>query len=450
MPTLLLRHATLLATFDDADRTIEGGGLFARDGVIEAVGRDGNLPLHADETIDASGMIVLPGLINAHHHFFQTLTRNLPAAQNAPLFPWLVAHYPIWGRITPEGMRTSAAVAIAELMLSGCTTAADHGYIWKNGSRVDDQIAVAREMGFRFHASRGWMSIGTSQGGLPPDDLVESEEEVLRDCARVADAYHDPGRFAMTRIVIAPCSPFSVSPELMRAGAELARSRGLTLHTHLCETLDEEAYCLERFGLRPVQLAHGLGWTGPDVWYAHGVRMNPAEIALLGRTRTGVAHCPSSNMRLGSGIAPVLEQLRAGMRVGLGVDGSASNDGSHMLDEARQAMLLQRVAHDAGAITAKDALRLATRGGASVLGRDDIGCLAPNMAADLIGVRLDALTLAGGAVHDPLAALLFCRVPRVDLVVIAGRVRIREGRLVDVDLTGLVERHNRLAKELLR
>jgi 8-oxoguanine deaminase len=450
MSTLLLRNATLVATFDDADRSFEGGGIFARDGAIEHVGPSDELPSRADETLDARGMIVLPGLVNTHHHFFQTLTRNLPMAQDAPLFRWLQAHYPIWGRITPEAIRTSTGVAIAELMLSGCTTAADHGYIWKNGSRVDDEIAVAREMGFRLHASRGSMTLGKSAGGLPPDELVEDDDDVLADYARLYSVFHDPERYSMIRIVLSPCSPFSVTERLMRLTAQFARLNGLTLHTHLCETRDEEAYCLERFGKRPVELAESFGWIGDDVWFAHAIEMSENEMTLLGRTRTGVAHCATSNMRLGSGIAPVLAQLRAGMRVGLGVDGSASNDSSHMLEEARTAMLLQRVAHGAKAMTAKEALRLATRGGAEVLGRDDVGALAPNMAADFIGVRLDSLPLAGGAVHDPLAALVFCRVPNVDLSVIAGRVRVRDGRLVDVDLPALIERHNHLAKELLR
>jgi cytosine/adenosine deaminase-related metal-dependent hydrolase len=394
-------------------------------------------------------MIVLPGLVNTHHHFFQTLTRNLPVAQDAELFPWLVAHYPIWGRITPDGVRSATAIAIAELMLSGCTTAADHGYIWKNGARVDDQIDVARKMGIRFHASRGSMSIGKSKGGLPPDALVEDEDAIMRDCVRVVDAYHDSSRFAMTRIVIAPCSPFSVSPELMRASAKLAREHGLTLHTHLCETRDEEVYCIEHFGVRPIAFAESLGWTGPDVWYAHGIVMNAGEIAQLGSSRTAVAHCPSSNMRLGSGIAPLLAQMQAGMRAGLGVDGSASNDASHLLEEARTAMLLQRVVHGANALSARQVLRLATRGGADVLGRDDIGYLAPNMAADFIGIRLDSLALAGGAVHDPLAALVFCRPANVDLNVIAGTVRVRDGKLDGVDLELLVARHNKLARELV-
>jgi 8-oxoguanine deaminase len=420
-----------------------------RGNAVEAVGPTRELTAYADEVVDARGLVLLPGLICTHHHFFQTLTRNLPQAQDAALFDWLVAHYPIWARLTPEAVRASTATAVAELLLSGCTTAADHGYIWPNGSRVDDQIAVAREMGLRFHASRGSMSRGRSHGGLPPDEAVEDEDAILRDTERVIRERHDPARYAMTRVVVAPCSPFSVTQELMRASAELARKHDhVHLHTHLCETVDEEKYCLEQYGKRPVELAESLGWTGPDVWYAHAIFIAAGEIARLGSTRTGVAHCPTSNMRLGSGIAPVLVQRDAGMRVGLGVDGSASNDGSHMLDEARHAMLLQRVAHGASAMTAREALRLATRGGAAVLGRDDVGSLAPGMAADLIGVRVDGLATAGGSVHDPLASLVFCRIPNVDLSIVDGVMRVRDGRLVDVDVQALVARHERAARAL--
>lgn len=446
--SLLLRHATLVATFDDADRTIADGAVLVRGNAIEAVGPTRELSAQADEIVDARGLVLLPGLVNTHHHFYQTLTRNLPAAQNAELFDWLVAHYPIWARLTPEAVRASTATAIAELLLSGCTTAADHGYIWPNGARVDDQIAVAREMGLRFHASRGSMSLGRSQGGLPPDEAVEDEDEILRDSERVIREHHDPERYAMTRVVLAPCSPFSVTPDLMRASAELARRHGVHLHTHLCETVDEERYCLERYGRRPVPFAESLGWSGPDVWFAHAIHLAPEEIRRLGAVRTGVAHCPTSNMRLGSGIAPVLAQQAAGMRVGLGVDGSASNDGSHLLDEVRQTMLLQRVAHGAAAMTARDALRLATRGGAAVLGRDDIGALAPGMAADLIAIRVDGLATAGGSLHDALAALVFCKPPTVELSIVNGAVRVRDGRLVDVDLPALIARHETAARNL--
>ena len=447
--TLLLRDAALLATFDDAGRELPGASLFARDGVIEAIGPAYELPTHADRVIDGRNLIVLPGLVNTHHHFYQTLTRSVPAAQDVKLFAWLTALYPIWARMDGEAIRVSTATAIAELMLSGCTTASDHTYLWPNGARVDDQIAVARSMGFRFHASRGSMSIGRSKGGLPPDSVVEDEDAILADCERVVAAYHDPARYAMTRIVLAPCSPFSVSDTLMRESIALARRLGVHSHTHLAETLDEEAYCLERYGRRPVELAEDLGWMGPDVWHAHMVWPSADEVARLGHTRTGAAHCATSNMRLGSGIAPVRALIDAGARIGIGVDGSASNDGSHLLAEARQALFLSRV-HDApAAFTAREMLRVATRGGAEVLGRDDIGYLAPGMAADFIGLRTDTLTMAGAVVHDPLAAVMFTQPGTVDLNVIAGRVRIQHGALEGMDLEQLIRDQNRIARSLV-
>jgi cytosine/adenosine deaminase-related metal-dependent hydrolase len=450
MGTLLIRHADLVATMDDADTRIAGGALYVVDNVIAQVGPTADVPDSADETIDARGLVVLPGLVNTHHHFFQTLTRNLPAAQNAKLFDWLVVHYPIWARMTPEAIAVSTRIAIAELILSGCTTASDHTYLWPNGARLDDQIAAAQEMGIRFHAGRGSMSVGESKGGLPPDSVVEDEDAILRDSRRVIETYHDSARYAMLRIVLAPCSPFSVSPDLMRQSIELARAYGVHVHTHLAETRDEEDYCRQAFGKTPVELADDLGWTGKDVWHAHMVHAHPPEIARLGATGTGIAHCPTSNMRLASGIAPVRSWLTAGCRIGLGVDGSASNDGSHLLAEARQTMLLQRVANGPDALSAIEALRLATRGGAAVLGRDDVGVLAPGMAADLIGFRLDTLGFAGGAVHDPLAALVFCQPPTVDLSVINGRVRVRDGKCLDFDLPPLVARHNAIARAMVR
>jgi cytosine/adenosine deaminase-related metal-dependent hydrolase len=446
----LVREAALLATFDDGARELPGASLYVRDGVIEAIGPAAALPATADRTIDARNLVVLPGLVNTHHHFYQTLTRNVPAAQDAKLFDWLTTLYPIWARMDAEAIRTATAVAIAELILSGCTTASDHTYLWPNDARVDDQIAVARAMGFRFHASRGSMSIGRGKGGLPPDSCVEDEDAILADCERVIGAYHDAARFAMTRIVLAPCSPFSVSDVLMRESVALARKHGVHSHTHLAETRDEEAFCLERYGRRPVELAEDLGWVGDDVWHAHMVWPSDDEVARLGRTRTGVAHCPTSNMRLGSGIAPLRALVDAGARVGLGVDGSASNDGSHLLAEARQAMYLARVREAPAAFDAREILRLATRGGARVLGRDDIGSLAPGMAADFIGIRLDTLGMAGAAVHDPLAAVVFTQPANVDLSVIAGAVRVRDGALVDIDVHHLVARHNAIARRLVR
>ncbi len=448
MSTLLIRNADLLVTMDDADRRIPDGGLLARDGFIERIGPTAELPDQADQVLNARGMIVLPGLVNTHHHLYQTLTRAVPAAQDATLFQWLKALYPIWAGLTPEAVYTSALVGLAELILSGCTTASDHLYIYPNGCRIDDEIRAAQEIGIRFHASRGSMSLGESRGGLPPDRVVEDEAFILQDTRRAIETYHDPRPGAMLRIVVAPCSPFSVTPDLMREAAALARAYGVRLHTHLAETLDEEHFCLRQFGHRPVGYAEELGWVGDDVWYAHGVHVNGAEIGLLARTGTGVCHCPSSNMRLGSGIAPVHAYLDAGVRVGLGVDGSASNDSSHMLAEARQALLLQRVAGGPAALSARQALWLATRGGAQVLGRDDIGQLAPGKAADCIGIRLERLDYAG-ALHDPLAALVFCAPQRVDLSVINGRVVVEDGRLLTVELGPLVERHNRIARKLV-
>ncbi len=450
MTSLLIQHATLVVSMDDSDTQWADGGIYVVDNAIQQVGPTDQLPQEADQVINAKDMIILPGLVNTHHHFYQTLTRNVPAAQDANLFHWLRTHYPIWAGMTPEAIAVSTKTALAELLLSGCTTSSDHNYIWPNGSRIDDQIQAAQEMGVRFHAARGSMSVGETKGGLPPDSVVEDEEEILRDSQRAIEQYHDAKRYAMLRIVLAPCSPFSVSPQLMRQSIELARSYGVHSHTHLAETLDEEAYCIQAFGRTPVELAEDLGWVGSDVWHAHMVHPRADEITRLGKTRTGVAHCPSSNMRLASGIAPIRDLRQAGARVGLGVDGSASNDSSHLLAEARQALLLHRVMGNPAGLTAREALWLATRGGAAVLGRDDIGYLAPGMAADFIGYRLDTLGLAGGAPHDPLASLVFCHPPQVDLSVINGRVRVQEGQLLDIDLSPLIERHNAIARALVR
>lgn len=450
MTSLLVKNASLIVTMDDVDTQWTDGSIYVEENVIRQIGPTNQLPHEADLIIDARDMLLLPGLVNIHHHFYQTLTRNLPMAQNANLFTWLRIHYPIWAGLTPEAIFVSTQTAISELMLSGCTTSSDHCYIWPNGSRIDDQIAAAAEMGFRFHVARGSMSVGESQGGLPPDSVVEDEEAILRDSQRAIEQYHDANRYAMLRVVLAPCSPFSVSPTLMRQSAELARSYGVHLHTHLAETLDEAAYCSATFGRTPVELAEDLGWVGSDVWHAHMVHPGEAEIPRLGQTHTGVAHCPSSNMRLASGISPIGSLQQAGARVGLGVDGSASNDGSHLLAEARQALLLHRVTGNPAATTAKEMFRLATRGGAAVLGRDDIGFLAPGMAADFIGYRLDTPGLAGGAVHDPLASLIFCHPPQVDLSVINGRVRVQDQKLLDFDLPTLIQRHNALASALVR
>ncbi len=456
MSTLLVKHADLLVTMDADHHRIPDGGLFIRDNVIEQVAPTAELlrahPEHveADRVINAQGMILLPGLVNTHHHLYQTLTRAVPAAQDATLFQWLKTLYPIWAGLTPEAIYTSALVGLAELMLSGCTTASDHLYIYppESGYRIDDEIRAAQEIGVRFHASRGAMSLGESKGGLPPDSVVEDEDFILQDTRRAIETYHDPEPYAMLRIVVAPCSPFSVTPDLMREAAALARSYGVHLHTHLAETLDEEQFCLREFGHRPVEYAKDLGWVGDDVWHAHCIHLNEQEIALFAQTGTGVCHCPSSNMRLASGIAPVRAYLDAGVRVGLGVDGSASNDSSHLLAEARTALLLQRVSGNPAGLSAEEALWMATVGGAQVLGRDDVGQLAPGKAADFIGLCLNRLDYAG-ALHDPLAALVFCTPQRVDLSVINGRVVVEDGHLLTIDLEPVIERHNRIARELV-
>ncbi len=447
MSTLLIKNADLLITMNASRERIAGGGLFVRDNVIEQVGSTADLPAAADTIIDAGSMIVLPGLVNTHHHLYQTLTRCL--AQDDGLFGWLTTLYPIWARMNAEAVYVSAKVGLAELLLSGCTTSSDHLYLYPNGSRIDDEIRAAQELGIRFHATRGSMSLGESQGGLPPDSVVEEEAAILKDCQRAVETFHQPQRHSMVRVALAPCSPFSVTPDLMRESAAMARAYGVRLHTHLAETLDEEQFCLETFGKRPVDYVESLGWTGDDVWHAHCVHMSEQEIALFARTGTGVAHCPNSNMRLASGIAPVVALRAAGVPVGLGVDGSASNDSSHMLAEARQVMLLQRVKGDAAAMSAQGALELATLGGAAVLGRDDIGALAPGMSADFIAYRLDRLEFTG-AQHDPLAALVFCTPVNVDLSVVNGRVRVADGRIVDLDIEPLIQHHNAISRAMIR
>jgi len=450
--TLLARGAERVATMDAGRRELNGAGLFARDGVIELVAEDAALPATADVVLDLRGQLLLPGLVNCHHHLDQTLTRALPAGQDAGLFDWLRAHYRVWARRTPEQTRTAALVGIAELLLSGCTTVFDHSYLFTNGCRVDDQIAAAREIGVRFVASRGSMSLGESEGGLPPDSCVEREEDILADSERVIARYHDPRPGAMLQVALAPCSPFSVTAGLMQDSARLARRHGVRLHTHLCETLDEERFTLARHGVRPVEYMQSLDWVGDDVWYAHAVHVADDEVRLLTRTRTGICHCPSSNMRLASGIAPVRRYLAAGVPVGLGVDGSASNDASNMLAEVRQAMLLARlrmalVPGEEGWATAREMLEIATRGGAAVLGRADIGALEVGRCADFFTVPLDGVATAG-ALADPVAAAVFCAPQPARHVVVHGRPVVRDGVLLTVDLPALVREHNANAARL--
>ena len=454
--TLLIRNARVVATMDDARSELRDASVLVHGNVIEAVGPAHTLPTGADEVIDARNHIVMPGLINTHHHMFQSLTRAVPGAQDAELFTWLKTLYPIWAGLTPEMLHVSTQIAMAELLLSGCTASSDHLYLFPNGCTLDHTIEAAREIGMRFHATRGAMSVGESKGGLPPDRLCEDETAILRDTQRVIERWHDPARYAMTRIAVAPCSPFSVSRNLMVESARLARSfgasHGVRLHTHLAENDNDVAYSLEKFNMTPAEFAEDCGWLGEDVWHAHCVKLDAPGIARFGATGTGVAHCPCSNMRLASGIAPVGAMRRAGVPVGLGVDGSASNDGADLLGEARQAMLLARVAPGGGggpnAMTARTALELATHGGARVLGRDDIGVIAPGMAADLALFRLDDVGFAG-ALHDPVAALLFCAPRRADYTIVNGRVVVREGRLTTIELPPLIERHNQLAQKLV-
>ena len=446
MSTLLVRDAEVLVTLDGARREIPGGGLFARDGVVEAVGPSDALPRRADEILDARGCVVTPGLISTHHHLFQTLTRAVPGATEATLFGWLKRLYPIWARLTPADIRLSAALGLAELALSGCTTASDHLYLFPNGARLDDSIEGAAETGLRFHPTRGAMSLGESAGGLPPDALTEAEPAILEDCLRVADAFHDPAPGAMLRIGIAPCSPFSVTPGLMRDAAALARARGLRLHTHLAENAEDVAFSEARFGRRPGAYAESLGWTGEDVWHAHCVALDPGEIALFARTGTAVAHCPGSNARLGCGIAPIRAMRDAGVAVGLGVDGSASNDAASLIGEARLSLLMQRAAGGPAAFAAREALELATLGGARALGRDDLGALAPGMRADLAVWDLGAAGLAGA--WDPVAALVLCDPGPVRDLRVEGRRVVAEGRLVTCDHPRLIEAGRAAARGL--
>ena len=467
MATMLVRNAELLVTMDAQRRELTNAGIFIRDGFIEHVGPTDGLPKTADTVLDLRGQIVLPGLVNCHHHLDQILTRNIPAGQNINLFPWLRAHYRLWAARTPASARTATIVGLGGLALSGCTTAFDHAYLFQNGCRVDDQIHAAAELGLRFVVSRGSMSLGESKGGLSPDDCVEDERVILEDSLRVIERYHDPTPGSMLQIVLAPCSPFSVTADLMRESARLARRHHVRLHTHLCETLDEERYTLEHHGLRPVAYMESLGWVADDVWYAHAIHVDDDEIRLFARTGAGTCHCPSSNMRLASGIAPVKKYLDAGVKTGLGADGAASNDGSNLLVEVREAMLLARLKmgllppegprtalstsdplRAKEWMTAREALEIATLGGAAVLGRSDIGSLEPGKCADFFTLDLNTIGYAGG-LSDPVAAVVFCAPQPARHTVVGGRCIVADGRITTLAIEPVIEEHNRHVRNLL-
>ncbi len=442
---IVIKNAQSVLTMDDERRELRAVDIHLKDGQIAAIGH-GLRITNTTDVIDGSSCIVTPGLVNTHHHLYQTLTRAVPGGQDALLFGWLQTLYPIWAKFSPEHMRISALVGLAELALSGCTMSSDHLYLFPNGSRLDDTISAAQEIGLRFFPTRGAMSIGQSLGGLPPDSLVEREEDILNDCIRVVDQFHDPNPSAMVRVGIAPCSPFSVSRELMRDAALLARDKGVYLHTHLAENDEDVAYSLEKFGCRPGQYAEDLGWTGPDVWHAHCVKLDAEEQTLFAQTKTGVAHCPCSNCRLGSGIAPIRQMRDRGVPVGLGVDGSASNDAGNLILEARQAMLLQRVSKGSDAMSAREALEIATRGGADILGRPECGRIAIGKRADI--AIWDANCLENAGSWDP-AALLLAGPTKVKHLIVDGRMIVEDGQLLSVDLPRLIDHQRKLAEGLV-
>lgn len=457
--SMLVKNAAVLVTMDKTRREIKSGGMYIEDGVIKLVDSSDKLPKTAEVVLDMKGQLVLPGMVNTHQHLYQHLTRVAPACQDGNVWNWLRVLYPMWARMTPESECLAVQVGLAELALSGCTTVFDQQYVFPNGCKIDDAIGVARNMGIRFHASRGSMSLGQSKGGLPPDSCVENESDILNDCQRVIDKYHDLKPGAMTRVVLAPCSPFSVTDDLMIESAKLARKHKCGLHTHLAESLDEERYCLKRYGMRPVGAMEKLGWLGDDVWFAHSVHVNDAEIAQYAKTGSGVAHCPSSNMRLASGMAPIKKMRDAGVKVGLGVDGSSSNDCSHMLAEARMAMLLARtlLSETPGGppedkkqwMSARDCLEMATIGGARILGRDDIGSLEPGKRADFFSVDTSKLSFAGGSIVDPVASLVFCTPPSATYTVIDGRIIVKDGNIETLDLPVAIEKLNKASRLLM-
>lgn len=449
MPTMLLEHIDTLATFDEQRRVLRNAWVLIRDNQIEAIGVEGTQPTGADQTMDLSGYVVLPGLISTHHHNFQTLLRNIPHMENASLFPWLHDLYLLMSEVRDEDQYVATMVAHAELLLSGCTTTVDHSYLKVNDMKFDTEIQAAQEIGIRFHLARGSFSVGESQGGLPPDHIVEKEDDILADTEALIQKHHDPKPFAMVRVDNAPCSPFSVSDHLMRESIKMARRYGVGNHTHLAENMDDHRYVMSHYGMSSVKMAESLGWVGPDVWFAHGVVLDDDDIRIMAETGTAICHCPCSNQFLASGVCKVTPMLKKGVTIGLGVDGSASNNSSNMLDEVREACLLQRVNYGADALAPTQALELATLGSARLLRRNDIGVLAPGKAADLIGIELNKLSFAGG-LHDPVAALVLCASGQVDLSMVNGKLRVVDGQLVGVDLPALIKEQNRIAANLVQ
>ncbi|MDR3576117.1 MAG: 8-oxoguanine deaminase [Anaerolineaceae bacterium] len=448
MSTILLENIDTLATFDSDRTRLKDAWILIRDQIVESVGSGSIPPPAADRRLDLSGYVVLPGLINTHHHLFQSMLRNIPVLQDITLFPWLHSMYLLMSEVRDEDYYTASKINHAELLLSGCTTSVDHAYLKVNDMTFDTQIRAASEMGIRFHLARGSFSVGKSQGGLPPDDIVEEEDDILADTERLIKTYHDPKPYAMVRIDNAPCSPFSVSSRLMRESIEMARKYGVGNHTHLAECLADHEYMMATYGKRSVYMADEWGWTGPDVWYAHGVFLDDGEMDLMARTGTGVAHCPNSNMYTAAGICPVIPLLKKGAPVGLGVDGSAANNSSNMLREVRSALLLQRIKYGGEALSATQAFELALTGSARLLRRDDIGSIAPGKAADIIGIDTNKLEFAGG-LHDPVAGLVFCDIGRVDLSIVNGKIRVQDGQLLGVDLPALIKEQNRRSAELV-
>ena len=448
MKTLLIKNASHILTMDDKENELTNSSIFCRSGVIEWVGDYKNLKEKADHTIDAKDLIVIPGLVNTHHHLFQNLTRVYPQAQDKPLFGWLTTLYPIWQKIIPSDIYISSLIGMAEMVLTGCTTTSDHQYLFPNGSKLEDQIEAAKLVGCRFHAARGFMSVGESQGGLPPDSLVEDEESIIKDCQRVIETFNDEKQFSMLKVVLAPCSPFSVSQNLMKITAEMAREYSVSLHTHLAENDEDIEYSKCHFDMRPGEYAESLNWLGDDVWHAHCVKLNDNESDLFAKTRTGIAHCPTSNMRLASGIAPVREWIDKGVKVGLGVDGSSSNDSGHLLNESRQTLLLQRLKYGADKFNGREAIRLATKGGAKVLNRNDIGEISIGKAADFAIYDLKQIDFSGTS-SDPIAALVFCGPVKTKFTICNGNIISENGHMKKFDLNLSLEKHSLASNRLI-